>query len=159
MVVFGAEVDEQKYTRVGDAVGQQIEQRLGLAVDPVQVLKDDDGGLIQAFAQDEALDRVENPPALDLRIHLRDWVRTLMQSQQSVEQRQRIVERRVEGADPRLNPGPSRGLVVGVFDAEVNDRAAPALADKPRPCRTRYRVGFKQLPVAGQRRLELVYQP
>ena len=42
MAVLGAIVDEQQHARVGDAVGQQVEQRLGLRVDPVQVLEDHD---------------------------------------------------------------------------------------------------------------------
>ncbi len=43
---------------------------LGLAVDPVQVFKDQDQGLVQALAQEEFLERLERPPSADLRVHL-----------------------------------------------------------------------------------------
>jgi hypothetical protein len=42
-----------------------------------------------------------------------------VQSHQGVKQHQRIVERRVERTQPCLDLGTPRGLVVGVFDAEV----------------------------------------
>ena len=54
------------------------------------------GGLIQALAHDDALDRVERAPALDLRIHLREWIGTILNPEQPEQVRQRVVERRVE---------------------------------------------------------------
>ncbi len=71
-------VHQHQHARIGDAVREQIEQRLRLAVDPMQVLEDDNRRLIQAFAQDDALDCVEGAPALDLRVHLGVRVRALM---------------------------------------------------------------------------------
>ncbi len=85
----------------------------------MQVLEDDDRGLIQAFAQDDALDRIEHTPALDLRVHLGVRVRPVMQSHQGIKQRQRIAERRVKRAQPRLDLVAPRGLVVGALDSEV----------------------------------------
>ena len=45
-------------------------------VDPMQIFKDDKGGLVQAFAHDDALDRVECAPTLNQRIHLRQRIGT-----------------------------------------------------------------------------------
>ena len=59
MPVLGAIVDQQQYRAFAMRVGQQVEQRLRLLVDPVQVLEDHDQRLIQAFTHDDALDRVE----------------------------------------------------------------------------------------------------
>jgi hypothetical protein len=124
----------------------------------VQVLEDDDSRLIQAFAQNDALDRIECAPALDLRVHLGNWVRALMQSHQGIEQWQRIVERRVEGSDPRLDLGPPLGLVVGVLDAEVTIEQLQH-RQISRGLAVGNRIGFKHLAVTGQRCLELVHQP
>ncbi len=63
MLVLGTVIDEEQETRRGQAVDEAIEQGLGLAVDPVQVLKDHHQGLDLALAQQQALDRVERLPA------------------------------------------------------------------------------------------------
>jgi len=59
VVVLGTVVDEEQEARRGQAVGEAIEQGLGLAVDPVQVLEDHHQRLDLALAQQQALDRVE----------------------------------------------------------------------------------------------------
>ena len=59
VLILGPVVDEQDEARRGHAVHEAIEQRLGLAVDPVQVLEYHDQGLHLALAQQEPLDRVE----------------------------------------------------------------------------------------------------
>src|SRR5580692_11143987 len=46
--IFGAIVDQQQHLSVGDAFGQEIEQRLRLAVDPVQVFENHNYGLNEA---------------------------------------------------------------------------------------------------------------
>ena len=60
MAVLGAVVDEEQEARRGQAVDEAIEQGLGLAVDPVQVLEDHHQRLGFALAQQQALDRVEH---------------------------------------------------------------------------------------------------
>ena len=57
--ILRAVVDEQQEARRGQAVDQAIEQRLGLGVDPVQVLEDQQQRLHLALAQQQPLDRVE----------------------------------------------------------------------------------------------------
>ena len=59
VLVLGAVVDEEQEARRGQALDEAIEQGLGLAVDPVQVLEDHHQRLDLALAQQQALDRVE----------------------------------------------------------------------------------------------------
>ncbi len=55
------------------AVDQAIEQRLGLGVDPVQVLKDQEQGLHLAFAQQHALERGQGALPPLRRIERQEW--------------------------------------------------------------------------------------
>jgi hypothetical protein len=57
--VLRAVVDQEQEVRRWQALDETIEQGLGLAVDPVQVLEDHDQGLDFALAQQQTLDRVE----------------------------------------------------------------------------------------------------
>ena len=57
--VLGPVVDEEQEARRGQALDEAVEQGLGLAVDPVQVLEDHHQRLDLALAQQQALDRVE----------------------------------------------------------------------------------------------------
>src|SRR5262249_37032236 len=50
MAVLRAVIDEQQEGRGGDTLAQGIEEALRLSVDPVQVLKDENQGLLEAFA-------------------------------------------------------------------------------------------------------------
>ena len=59
VLVLGAVVDEEQEARRGQALDEAVEQGLGLAVDPVQVLEDHHQRLDLALAQQQALDRVE----------------------------------------------------------------------------------------------------
>ena len=59
MLVLGPVVDQQEEPRGRQALDQAVEQRLGLGVDPVQVLEDQQQRLHLALAQQQALDRVE----------------------------------------------------------------------------------------------------
>jgi hypothetical protein len=52
-------VDQQQESGGGQALDEAVEQRLRLAVDPVQVLKYEEQRLHLAFAQQYALQRVE----------------------------------------------------------------------------------------------------
>src|SRR5712692_3367461 len=53
--ILRAIVHQQQDTSTSTAAGEQVEQRLGLSVDPVQVFEDHDYWLFQAFAKDDAL--------------------------------------------------------------------------------------------------------
>ena len=93
-------VDEEQEARGGQALDEAVEQGLGLAVDPVQVLEDHHQRLDLALAQQQALDRVERLLAPLERIEavpgrLLDW----------------HVEEREEGG----HAGPSAGASVSTF--------------------------------------------
>src|ERR1700691_4373027 len=89
-------VDQQQDASTGDAVRQHVEQRLRLRVDPVQVLEDHDDRLLEAFAQDYTLDRVERPLQLDRWRHLRERICALYDAEQSEQVWQRVFEGRGE---------------------------------------------------------------
>ena len=59
MPVLGAVVDEEKQPRGRHALDEAVQERLGLAVDPVEVLEEDEQGLDLALANQQALDRIE----------------------------------------------------------------------------------------------------
>ena len=59
VLVLGPVVHEQEEPRGGQAIDHDVQQGLGLAVDPVEVLDDHEERLNLALAQEEALDRVQ----------------------------------------------------------------------------------------------------
>src|ERR1700722_10925489 len=58
----------------------------------MQVFEDDNQRLVQALAQQDALDRVQRPPLLDLPVHLRKRVATFDDSKQRKEVRNCVFE-------------------------------------------------------------------
>jgi len=60
VAVLRAVVHEEEHAGRGQALQQAVEQRLGLGVDPVQVLEQDHERLHLALAQEQALDAVED---------------------------------------------------------------------------------------------------
>src|SRR5713101_7266718 len=85
MRVLRAIVDQQENLRGADRVSEQIQKRLGLAIDPVQILEDRHQRLVERFAQQDALDRLERAALADLRIHLRNRVIAFHNPQQRIE--------------------------------------------------------------------------
>jgi hypothetical protein len=61
MRVLGAVVHEEEHPGGRQALNQAVQERLGLAVDPVEVLEDDEQRLDLALAQEETLDRFQGP--------------------------------------------------------------------------------------------------
>ena len=59
MLVLGAVVDQEQEPSGRQALDQAVEQGLGLGIDPVQVLEDQQQGLHLALAQQQALEGVE----------------------------------------------------------------------------------------------------
>src|SRR5215469_6003769 len=70
MAILGPVVKQHQDLCVGNRVGENIEQRLGLAVHPVQVLEDQNQRLGKAFTQQQALDRVQGAAPAYLPVHL-----------------------------------------------------------------------------------------
>src|SRR5262249_39249422 len=59
MLVLGPVVHEQKQTRRAQTLDQTVQQRLSLAVDPVQILENHQEWLLASLAQQQRLHRVE----------------------------------------------------------------------------------------------------
>src|ERR1700730_9023550 len=72
MRVLGTVVDQQQDFHSADRIGEQIQERLGFLVYPVQVLEDHHQRLIQRFTQQNTFDRVERASLANLRVHLRE---------------------------------------------------------------------------------------
>ena len=51
MLVLRSVVHEQKDTRCDHTIAQHVEKSLGLAVQPLEVLKEEQQGLVEALAQ------------------------------------------------------------------------------------------------------------
>jgi hypothetical protein len=60
MLVLGPAVGQEKHAGGCQAVDQAVEQCLGLGIDPVEVLEQEQEGLDLALAQQEALDSVQH---------------------------------------------------------------------------------------------------
>ena len=73
MLILRAVVHQEQEAGRRQAVDQAIEQRLGLGVDPVQVLKDEQQGLHLAFAQQQALERGQGALPPLRRIERQKW--------------------------------------------------------------------------------------
>ena len=63
-------IRQQEDTGTSHTLTQGIEKPLRLTVDPVQVFKEQDQGLIETLAQKELLDSIKRPSAPNLRVHL-----------------------------------------------------------------------------------------
>lgn len=59
VLILRAVVDEQQETGGGQALHQTIEQGLGLGVDPVQILEDEQQGLELTLPQEQAFEGVQ----------------------------------------------------------------------------------------------------
>ena len=70
MAILGPIVDQEQQLGTGHTLTQDIEKSLRLAVDPVQVFKDEDQRLVETLPQEELLERLKRPPPPNLRVHL-----------------------------------------------------------------------------------------
>ena len=68
VLILGAVVDQQEHADGGQALHQAIEERLGLRVDPVEVLEGQQERLHLALPQDQAFERVQGALAALRRI-------------------------------------------------------------------------------------------
>ena len=68
VLILGAVVDQQEHVGGGQALHQAIEERLGLGVDPVEVLEDQQEGLHLALPQQQAFEGVQGALAALRRI-------------------------------------------------------------------------------------------
>ena len=63
--VFRPVRHQHEHARVADAVSQQVEQRLGLFIDPVHILEDHHDRLHATFGEDDLPDPLEGSLTLD----------------------------------------------------------------------------------------------
>src|SRR5215510_8847087 len=62
MPILRAVINQQQQSGGGNTLTEQREKRLGLAVQPVQILKDEDQGLVETLADQQALERLKGAP-------------------------------------------------------------------------------------------------
>ena len=119
VLILGAVVDQEEDPSGRQALHQAVEHGLGLAVDPVQVFKDQQQGLHLAFAQQDALQRLQGaaPPLQGVQGQERTVGR------QGFEQGQHGRHGVLEGVIQRQNLpgdlGPDRPQVIAVLDMTV----------------------------------------
>ena len=99
MRIFGTIVHQQQEFRGPDGIGQQIQQLLGLLVDPVEVLEDHHQRLIQTLAQHDAFDRLQRAPLPDLPVHLSQRIVALDDSKEAEQVGQRVFQASIEDRD------------------------------------------------------------
>ncbi len=58
MLVLGPVVDEEQDARRRQALNEAVEQRLGLGVDPVEILEEHEERLDLAFSEEQSFDRL-----------------------------------------------------------------------------------------------------
>ena len=156
MLVLGAVVDQQEQAGGGQALHQAIEERLGLRVNPVQVLEDQQEGLHLALPQEQTLEGVQGALAALRRIEaLPLWIlhRHLQEGQEG---RQGRPEGRIQREQPPGELLAHAPPVVAVLELkvgleQVDDRqirGSLAIGG---------RVAFQQEPALSARRMgELV---
>ena len=119
VLVLRPEVGQQDDPRARHALDEAVEQRLRLAVHPLEILEDQEQRLALALAQQERPDRVERTLAAQRGIEPlppRVVGRDVEQGQQSGEVR---LERRVERAQSGLNLGVDLACVIARLELEV----------------------------------------
>src|SRR5262249_21913958 len=99
VLVLGPVVDEQQDLGGGETLDQAVEQDLGLGVDPVQVLTDQEQGLLLAFTQQHALERREGALAALGGIELAERAVVGQGVQEREQGRDRVLEGRVQRQD------------------------------------------------------------
>ena len=68
-LILRPEVDQQQQPRIGHLLDQQIEERLALVVQPMQILNDQHQGFSRGFGQQNTNHSVERARPPELRIH------------------------------------------------------------------------------------------
>ncbi|MCY1283203.1 hypothetical protein D9M70_320760 [compost metagenome] len=119
MAVLGPVVDQQHHARGGHMVDHHVEEGLGLAIEPLQVFKDQHQRLVDALAHQQPGNRVKGALAPDRRIHGRQR-RTRFGGAEQVEQvGQVIFQRAVERQQPARHLLAAGAVAVLRGDLEV----------------------------------------
>ena len=119
VLILGPVVDEQQELGGGETLDQAVEQGLGLGVDPVQILADQEQGLHLAFAQQHALERREGALAALGWIKLAERAVVGQGVQEREQRRDHVLEGRVQRQDLPGQLGPDGAGIVVVVDMTV----------------------------------------
>jgi hypothetical protein len=112
-------VDQQEQARCRQALDETVEQRLGLRIQPVQILTDQQQGLYLALAQQHPLERSECVLAALRGIELQERAIRRQGIQQYEERRDGIVEGRVERLDLRCHIGLDGARVLALLQMAI----------------------------------------
>jgi hypothetical protein len=119
VLVLGTIVHQQQQPRRAQAVDQTVEQGLGLAVDPVEVLEHHEQRLRLALAQQQTLDGLERAPTA------LGWIEGLpapvldRHVEEREERGQQRLQRPVEAQHPPQHLGVHVAVIVAVTDLEI----------------------------------------
>ena len=158
MRVLGAIVEQQQNLRGADTVGEQVQERLALSVDPVQVLENHHEGLIERLAQQDALNRFHRPPASDLRIHLGQRIFAFDQAEQAQEIGQSVLQRAIQGQDLAVDLLAPGALVIFRRNSEILVQQIDQ-RQISRGLAVRNRKGLQHHPARLRDGLEFVEEP
>src|SRR4029453_11936638 len=119
VLVFGPVVHEQQQARRAEAVDQAVEERLGLAVDPVEILEDQEEGLLAGFPEQQPPYGVER--ALAALARVKGLPRGIVHGhvEQGQQRRQRRLERAIEREQLARHLLAALAEVVPLLDLEV----------------------------------------
>src|SRR5216684_5702473 len=133
-------VHQQQKFRGPDRIGKQVQQLLGLLVDPVEIFEDYHQRLVERFAQQDALDRFQRPPLPDLSVHLRQRIVTLDYGEQAEQIGQRVFQTSVKREDTSGYLLATFAFIVGCRNVEIvaqqidNRQVGAGLAMRDREC-------------------------
>jgi hypothetical protein len=85
----------------------------------MQILEYHDQRLIEAFAQEDSLDRVQRATLLNLAVHLRQWIGCVSNPEQREQIRQCVFQRAIEHQQPTADFLPPLAAIVLRRDSEV----------------------------------------
>ena len=150
MTVLGPVVDEQQEPGRGQALDETVEERLGLAVDPLEILDEDEEGLDLALAQQQSLDAVERALTALGRIEPFPCGVAVSDVEQREQRGQRRLERRVER---RGDLAANLLGVVRLLDGEVRSQQLHD-GQVRRRLAVGHRAGLEHAPALGVGRVQ-----
>ena len=158
LLILGPVVHREQDGRGRQALDEGVEQRLGLGVDPVEVLEDEEQGLRAALPEQHALDGLERPRAARDRVEPRELMVLRERVEHPQERRDTVLQSLVEGEDVAGHLRAHRAHVVLLRDLEV---ALEEVDHRQVRCRLAVRDGarLEHEPALGPMRVdELVEQ-
>ena len=106
MLVLGTIVHQEEEAGRGQALHQAVKEGLRLGVDPVQILKDEEEGLLLALAQEHPLQGIERALAALRGIELQEWTVVRQGVQEGQERWEGVLQGRVQRQDLSGHLGP-----------------------------------------------------